>query len=398
LRGAEDSSVLIGVRQAVGNALELLFWERRHEGTYRRRSGGGKAEAYSRCLVARVHTDGNVGFLGKAHNVMVLHVHNHLANNKWPKRLEAFWPWLWDKLVKFDVRVLMGDFNMALFRVIPELRSRGATVDLGAWFPWKSLAGTVMSDSCGIFFLDLPGEYVLHKGLGDLHADGPGGILARANPAVAGSPEDEHGFVHCGVNGGPGQPIATYLNKKENRLDNKLAPTLTPSEASRAAVAAKGKGAGKGEEKGGKEQVQRTCIKIREKRLSADLWRCEGQEYKGSHFPICVFTNNIGRRSPEKLAARAKRSAALKAQSTSRSRGDVGGDAGPARGSAWRQMWVAGGWNDGSGSGSWEQRVWVPPHASSSSSTGGNQADMMRDWSQNPGDRQDWNVWQDWRG
>ena len=49
LRGNEESSVLIGIRQRTGNALELLlFWERRHEGTYKRPSGGGKADAYSR--------------------------------------------------------------------------------------------------------------------------------------------------------------------------------------------------------------------------------------------------------------------------------------------------------------------------------------------------------------
>ena len=75
---------------------------------------------------------------------MVLHVHNHLANGKWPQTLEHFWGWLVEKLRTYDVEVLMGDFNMSLFKVIPELRSRGVVVDLGAWFPWKSFAGTAM--------------------------------------------------------------------------------------------------------------------------------------------------------------------------------------------------------------------------------------------------------------
>ena len=83
---------------------------------------------------------------------MVLHLHNHLANNKWPSTLQAFWPWLLDKLTTYRVKVLMGDFNMSLFRGVPELRSRGATVDLGAWYPWKTPTGTPMSDSCGVFF------------------------------------------------------------------------------------------------------------------------------------------------------------------------------------------------------------------------------------------------------
>ena len=299
LRGAEESSILIGIRQSTGMDLELLFWERRHEGAYKRSSGGGQAQAYSRCIVARITTDSNVGFLGKTHNVMVIHVHNHLANNKFgTQKLKAFWQWLVQKLEQYDVRVLMGDFNMALFRVIPELRSCGAVVDLAAWFPWKTYAGTAMSDSCGILFVNMPGEYSLCKGLRDLHDQGPDGVLTRVLPAVAGAPES-HGFVRCSANGGPGQSIATYLPKQQD-VQTKLEASLTPSDASKAAVAAKEKGTGKG----GKTQHH---FKVREKRLNEELWRCDGQEYKGSHFPICAFTNNVGIRSPQALAARYKR-------------------------------------------------------------------------------------------
>ncbi len=151
LRGCEECSVLIGVRKQVGAALELLFWERRYEGRYKRRSGGGRADAYSRVMIAKVLLDHGVGFLGAPHNVMVIHLHCHLANNRWPSKLRAFWPWLADKILRYNVSVLMGDFNMSLFMVVPELRSRGATVDLAAWHPWKAPDGTPMSDSCGCF-------------------------------------------------------------------------------------------------------------------------------------------------------------------------------------------------------------------------------------------------------
>ena len=77
----------------------------------------------------------------------------------------------------------MGDFNMSVFRVVPELRERGVTIDLGAWYPWKSLGGEPMSDSCGIFFVNLPGVYTLTKNLRDIHADNATGILARSKPA-----------------------------------------------------------------------------------------------------------------------------------------------------------------------------------------------------------------------
>jgi len=108
-------------------------------------------------------------------------------------------------------------------------------------------------------------------------------------------------------------------------------------------------------------QRARTVLKVCEKRLSADLWRCDGQEYKGSHFPICAFTNNVGRRSAERLAARAKRPQTRgdwqgQPGVASRSRGDAswatgcgGSAAGPAReeaGHGWGEAghgW--GGWN-----------------------------------------------------
>ena len=80
-----------------------------------------------------MNLDINVGFLGNSHVVMVIHMHNHLANNKWPATLTAFWGWLHEKVTRCDVKVLMGDFNMGLFKVIPELRSRGVQIDLGAW-------------------------------------------------------------------------------------------------------------------------------------------------------------------------------------------------------------------------------------------------------------------------
>lgn len=257
---------------------------------------------------------------------MDLHVHNHLANGKWPQKLEHFWGWIVEKLRTYDVKVHMGDSNMSLFKVFPELRSRGVVVDLGAWPPWKSFAGTAMSDSCGIFCVNMPGEYELCKDLWDLLREDERGILVRAEPAVAGAPK-EHGFDRCAINGGPGQPLPMYLPKAEKYLANQLTDTLTPSAASEAAVAAKG--AGKGQ-----RNVQ--CLRVREKRLSADLWRCDGQQYSGSHFPICTFTNNVGRRSPAKLVERAER---MNRHASSRSGGGAS-----RRGASWQDVnpaWVA---------------------------------------------------------
>ena len=84
----------------------------------------------------------NVGFLGNEHNVMVVHMHTELANNVLgPQKLYLFWELFSEKIKTYEVKVLIGDFHMSLSRAIPQLRNRGAEIELGAWYPWKSLDG-----------------------------------------------------------------------------------------------------------------------------------------------------------------------------------------------------------------------------------------------------------------
>ena len=71
--------------------------------------------------------------------------------------------------------------------------------------------------------------------------------------------------------------------------------TLTPSSDS-AAVAAKDH-----------RPLKRSTMTFNEKRLDIRIWQLNGNHQKGSHFPICVFTNNISRRSLEKLEERYNR-------------------------------------------------------------------------------------------
>ena len=102
--------------------------------------GNVRGIAYYRSIIAKVTLPHSVGFLGKEHQSMVVHMHNELANLVLGQtKLKAFWDWLWEKIRRFNVQVLMGDFSMSLFRVIPELRSRGVEIELGAWYPWKFL-------------------------------------------------------------------------------------------------------------------------------------------------------------------------------------------------------------------------------------------------------------------
>ena len=138
--------------------------------------------------------------------------------------MTEFCTWCHKLCVKHSVDVLMGDFSMALFRLIPELRSRGSTIDLVAWYPWKSSVGEPCADSCAIFCLQKPGLYKLEVGLHNLHADDEDGILAlctvgweRAETAVAGEGTGEKAIpfhIHD-REGGPGQSVFSCLRTND---------------------------------------------------------------------------------------------------------------------------------------------------------------------------------------
>ena len=38
----------------------------------------------------------------------------------------------------FNVDLLLGDFNMSLWKVVPELRQRDVPARLLAWYPWAA--------------------------------------------------------------------------------------------------------------------------------------------------------------------------------------------------------------------------------------------------------------------
>ena len=182
---------------------------------------------------------------------------------------------------------------MALFEVVPQLRSRGVTIDIAAWFPWKAPDGTPCADSCGIFVLNLPGSIRLVKGLCDLHDQNPSGILwAGATktwlghqrcpvPIPDGAKDD---FRRFETNAGPGFPLKTYLPKGEGvrrALEETLTPTLNQSQI---------------------EALKRKCMlpKFTEKRLFVQLYVRHGVQQKGSHYPLCLHIDNPGWRSPER--------------------------------------------------------------------------------------------------
>ena len=126
-------------------------------------------------MIASVTLDLPAGpAIGRTHQVvMETHVSNKLANlnlSAAKQKLRSHLDWQAELTHYYQVKVVMGDYNMALFHAVKYFRSRGMVVDVGAWYPWKSInigpeplkgqpSGKAMCDSCGILFFDTPGIY-----------------------------------------------------------------------------------------------------------------------------------------------------------------------------------------------------------------------------------------------
>ena len=88
--------------------------------------------------------------------VGVMHMHRSVAKkeNGFKHAHNIWWPFLADKLRTNNVQFLCGDANMSMFKVVPELRSRGVYCNLVSWYPWlQEGSATPMVDSCGIWAL-----------------------------------------------------------------------------------------------------------------------------------------------------------------------------------------------------------------------------------------------------
>ena len=310
IRGNEEKSNMLAIREETGT-LTFLYWDRREVGQYKVKNNH-TAIAYSRTLVCQADLELNVGFFGRKMVIAVVHLHNKVANHDtgFRKEQHAFWPRLKQTLLEWNVDVLMGDFNMSLWKVVPELRNLGLDIALVAWYPWKSRDGSAMCDSCGIFLVNKSPEAEVAAKLSDLHGNNELGILYSCDRGFAG-PRSGPYDVFSG-NAGPGQPLSVFLPKAAD-LYEKLEPSLRHGRPAVAVAAtqqaadqaAKARGKGKGAEGG-----HRSVLKTKEKRLKAEHWLTSGENHKGSHFPLCVFTNNVGRRSEEAFCARKLKQAA----------------------------------------------------------------------------------------
>ena len=132
-----------------------------------------------------------------------------------------------------------------------------------------------MSDSCGIFFL-IPCAVKRIMTLGMIE-------------------NEQHKLMMLPTSGGPGQTLKTYLPKTSDNI-RKLKDSMMPAPVVEDAVAAP--------HAAQSAAADKKCLKVREKALDPDIWMYHGANHKGSHFPLCAFTNSVGRRSEESFVRR----------------------------------------------------------------------------------------------
>ena len=162
-----------------------------------------------------------------------------------------------------------------------------------------------MSDSCAVFFVNLPAEYRLHHGLDCLHARDETVLFYTSRSAVAGRHADEP-YDRIAEKAGPGMPLKTYVPKGDavENWDAKIRKFLTPSTESAAVAQRYADLTAQQSRNFTRVSVAPDFLRMKEKRLDLNKWLVCGTNVGGSHFPLCVFTNNRGRRSETKTHER----------------------------------------------------------------------------------------------
>ena len=166
---------------------------------------------------------------------------------------------------------------MALLQVIEELRSRGISIDCGAWYPWCLRGQEIGVDSCAIFYIGGNARVKLHWGLSRIDE-----LLT----AVA----DDKLDVYDG-NAWPGQPWTCYCPKGRalrQHLEAFLTPSITQQDLDLITS----------------RNEYCPYLRLKQKNMQIDYWLYQGQRHNGAHYPLVLQTCNASARSDVREAER----------------------------------------------------------------------------------------------
>ena len=155
----------------------------------------------------------NLSHIGKELRMMCVHGHCKTMEGQWAEVLNAFWTRLAAYIRKCGVHFVAGDFNMSLFQVVSELRSRGVSATCAAWYPWQmslvpgEFARRMPSlglDSCGIFYIGKSALISPQYGLAN--------IDALTSVTADNDPVTQYSLHQYERNNAPGQHWSCYTS------------------------------------------------------------------------------------------------------------------------------------------------------------------------------------------
>ena len=127
-------ALLMAVRKDIATGLSCFFCDVTNGNPCRENSKNKTAR--TRMMVCDAHYKKHLGHIGKILPVMGVHGHRRTMEGQWATILTEFWNKLAALIVKCDINVSTGDFNMALCQVPGEFRGRGVFATCVAWYPW----------------------------------------------------------------------------------------------------------------------------------------------------------------------------------------------------------------------------------------------------------------------
>ena len=234
-------------------------------------------------LMAEVCFKRPVQVLGDKVGVAVVHLNNNVAKQErgTARVYKEFWDALAEDIKANDIKILGGDFNMALCSVVSECRSRGITADLAAWYPYWLRSNHANQklhlDSCGIFVIG--GNVVVQMpwAINDLP------LLSTSENDDPNKKLDEYD-QHS-----PGQHWEAYRPKGKS-IPELLTPLLTTSYT--------------GDALKGEAWTYREFLRVKQKPMDRSIWEYEGHIHQGAHFPLVIMTVGRSHRSNDKQQAR----------------------------------------------------------------------------------------------
>ena len=273
-----EDLMLVACREDRCSGVERLFYYefcRDLDEPQQERFGTRAKVCLSKLMVCRVTFTTSIGFIGSQLTFMVFEGDFLTMSNRWPERSARLWDMIAQLILKYDVRMLLGDFGRSLTNVPNVLRCRDIWACCFAWYPWLRATDnneqhSLCFDSCGMFWIGT--DDLLLRGCWHLP-------LMRTLLGTAAEIEQKAADEACRTifrhrDSQPGEHWSMYVNEQgqSQELLAHLCNLLTPPQSHVVS-------------EGGRKRLS-----FKQKSVQPTKW--PGLGARRSHFPLLVFTAN----------------------------------------------------------------------------------------------------------